>query len=83
VRLETLETQETMSRKTGIGLRAYRRLENGQLQNPPIRYLVNASKVLGVPLEEICEPEWLEWTVFDVSAPDPPASAPGRRHSGR
>lgn len=59
------ETQASMSEKTGIPLRTYRRLENGEMENPPITYLVNCAIVLGQPLEAICEQEWLSWTPFD------------------
>jgi transcriptional regulator with XRE-family HTH domain len=54
--------QEAMAEQTGIPLRTYQRLEAGKITNPPIRYLVNCAIVLGVELEEICEPEWLRWT---------------------
>lgn len=72
VRWSQRETQETMSRKTGIGLRAYRRLENGELKNPPIRYLVNCARVLRVELEDVCNPEWLAWTEFEAGVKEPP-----------
>jgi len=54
-----------MSEKTGIPLRTYRRLENGELDNPPITYLVNCAIALNVPLEVICESAWLSWSPFD------------------
>lgn len=57
-------TQEQMSEEAGIPLRTYQRLEAGELWNPPVRYLVNCAIVHGVPLAEVCEDEWLEWTEF-------------------
>ena len=71
VRVEKRETQESMSRKTGLSLSAYRRLENKEIWNPPIRNLVNCALVLGVPLERVCESEWIGWTEF-VSGVDAP-----------
>lgn len=68
------ETQESMSRKTGIGLRTYRRLENGEIGNPPIGYLVNIAIVLDLTLSEICETDWLSWREFNADA-----RAPGGR----
>lgn len=64
-------TQKSVSERTGIPLRTYRRLENGELTNPPLRYLVNCALVLNVPLEDVCEDEWLRWTPFDTTARKP------------
>lgn len=64
-------TQAYMSENTGIPLRTYRRLENGELVNPPIRYLVNCAIALNVPLEDVCEDEWLRWTRFARQADTP------------
>ena len=69
-------TQEQMSKETGIPLRTYQRLEAGGLYNPPIRYLVNCAVVHGVSLSEVCEPEWLDWTV--VAGVRHPNAAPRR-----
>lgn len=76
-------TQERLAEVTGIPLATYRRLERGQLDNPPIRYLSNIALALDVDLEEICEDEWLWWTVFrdgqPAEPPDPkPLLDPGR-----
>lgn len=61
-----------MSLMTGIPLRTYQRLENGKLTNPPIRYLTNCALALGVPLEEVCELAWVEWTRLEGGPPSPP-----------
>lgn len=68
-------TQAWMSEKTGIALRTYRRLESGEIENPPIGYLVNCALVLDVPLEKVCEGAWLRWMSFSAEA----AEAPARR----
>jgi hypothetical protein len=64
-------TQAFMSEHTGIPLRTYRRLESGELENPPIRYLVNCAIVLAAPLEDVCEDQWLRWTEFARQATGP------------
>jgi transcriptional regulator with XRE-family HTH domain len=70
-------TQEKLAEVTGIPLATYRRLERGQLDNPPIRYLSNIALVLNVDLDEICEDDWLWWTVFRDGQPgEPPHPAP-------
>lgn len=69
-------TQADMVRLTGMAKKTYQRLERGQVDNPPIRYLVNCAKVLHCRVTDLCDPQWLEWTVFDVSAPAPPDYPP-------
>jgi DNA-binding XRE family transcriptional regulator len=78
-------TQQWMSEKTGIPLRTYRRLENGELTNPPIRYLVNCALVLDMPLEDICEPDWLRWSSFLGNAKKPSRGLRirGNQHANR
>ena len=68
-------TQAWMSEKTGIPLRTYRRLENGEIGNPPIGYLVNCALVLDVPLEKVCESAWLRWMPFSADAKAPAGRA--------
>jgi transcriptional regulator with XRE-family HTH domain len=59
----------------GLSVSTIRRLERGEMPNPPPRYLVNLAFVLQVdsPLE-LCPPEWLRWRDFtaDGSQPHPP-----------
>jgi transcriptional regulator with XRE-family HTH domain len=74
VRVERNVPQSEMSRRTGISLNTYRRIERGEITNPPIRYLTNIAIALDVPLEQICEPEWFDWTVFDERAREAPGS---------
>ena len=65
-------SQKRLSELSGIPLRTIQRLERGNLDNPPIRYLVNLAEVFECRLEDVCEEEWLAWTVFDASASEPP-----------
>lgn len=67
-----------MAALTGISPAQYRRLERGQIENPPLRYLVNCALVLRVDLFEVVEDRWLEWMPFDRAHPSPP-ELPWRR----
>ena len=71
-RLGTGLSQQKVSDLTGIPLRTIQRLERGNIDNPPIRYLVNLAEVFECRLVDVCEDEWIEWTVFDATAPEPP-----------
>ncbi len=54
--------QTSLSRATGISQRTLQRLENGEIENPPLRYLVNCAKALGMDdWRELVEPEWERW----------------------
>ncbi len=60
---------------TGIPLTTYRRLERGKsgdLDNPPLRYLINCALVLQMMIEEVFPVALDEWTVFDERAPETP-----------
>jgi transcriptional regulator with XRE-family HTH domain len=63
--------QRDLAKMTGVNQRTLQRLEFGEMDNPPLRYLVNCAIALGVELEEVLEDEWLEWKLFDLQAPDP------------
>src|SRR3569623_2752912 len=65
-------SQKKVSDLSGIPVRTIQRLERGDMDNPPIRYLVNLAEVYDCSLEDVCEESWIEWTVFDASAPEPP-----------
>jgi transcriptional regulator with XRE-family HTH domain len=71
-RLGTGLSQQRISELTGIPLRTIQRLERGNIDNPPIRYLVNLAEVLECRLIDVCEDDWIKWTVFNVSASEPP-----------
>ena len=65
LRVERGLTQAQVADAIGIALPTYRRLERRQMPSPPLRYLSNAALALGVELEDLIEPEWREWFVFD------------------
>jgi transcriptional regulator with XRE-family HTH domain len=69
-------SQFELARVTGLTRSTYWRLEQGEYENPKLRSLVNLAIALDCPngIEDIAEPEWLRWTVFDVEAPGPPAA---------
>jgi transcriptional regulator with XRE-family HTH domain len=60
-----------MASRSGISKRTLSRLETlGPDGNPPLRYLVNCARVLGLPLEDVLEPAWLDW--LELGPPEPP-----------
>jgi hypothetical protein len=65
-------SQKRLGELTGISMRNIQRLDWGEIDNPPIGYLVNIATVLETDLLDICEERWLEWKVLDPSAPEPP-----------
>ncbi len=72
--------QEDLARLIGVSVEKLRAVERprpgGQLD---LRVLVNAAMVLGVPLREVLEDEWLQWHPFDRSAGDGPPPGSVRR----
>ncbi len=56
--------QEELARAAGLGRSTIQRIEARTMTNPPIRYLANCAIVLGIPLEDLIEPEWRAWTDF-------------------
>lgn len=66
--------QKTMAELTGIPLTTYQRLDGkgNDLDNPPIRYLINCALVLQVEIDEVSPVVLEEWTIFDERAPAPP-----------
>jgi transcriptional regulator with XRE-family HTH domain len=72
VRLERGLSQKEMAMMTGIPIATYRRLERGQITNPPIGYLINSSTILDWPWWELVEEDWVEWHPMK-DAPDPPS----------
>lgn len=65
-------TQEELAEAVGISVPTYRRLERGQVDNPPLRYLANAALALGCELDTLIEDDWRTWKVFDQAHPAPP-----------
>lgn len=72
LRVQRRITQAALARATGLSPRTLQRLEHGSLVNPPIRYLANLALALDVPLQDVIEPDWERWTIFDVRALEPP-----------
>jgi transcriptional regulator with XRE-family HTH domain len=61
-RRERAVSQNELSTTTGISARTLSRLENGEVANPPLRYLVNCAKALGIDdWRDLVEDEWEEW----------------------
>jgi len=84
-RLAAGYTQKEMAALTGMSLMTYRRLERAELDNPPLRHLVNCLWVLRARLPEtrladVLEREWLEWFVLDDAAPEPPSPPTRERY---
>jgi transcriptional regulator with XRE-family HTH domain len=76
-------SQKQLSDLSGISLRTIQRLERGDVENPPIRYLVNLAMALDCQLTDICEDAWFEWTVLKDGPPKPPPAGhwlPERRN---
>jgi transcriptional regulator with XRE-family HTH domain len=72
-RLASGFTQRDMVEATGISRSAYWRLERGRIETPPLRHLTNCALVLGVPVEELIEEEWLTtWLQLGPDAPNAP-----------
>lgn len=66
------KTQREMADATGISLSTYRRLEQGKMPNPPLRYLSNCAIALDTDVSALFEDEWHEWFVLDPKRPKPP-----------
>jgi transcriptional regulator with XRE-family HTH domain len=55
-------SQADLAEVTGISQRNLSRLENGEMTNPPLRYLVNCALALGLDdWRVLVEPEWEQW----------------------
>lgn len=72
-RLERSLTQRQVSDFAGIALSSYRRLERGQIENPPLGWLVNLQHVLALEdVGELIEDEWLVFRQLRTGKPDRP-----------
>jgi hypothetical protein len=58
-----------MAERSGVKLGSYRRLERGELANPPVRWIVNCAIILDVSWQDLWEPAWNEWLDLGRSAP--------------
>ena len=57
VRLRRGMTQREVAAGTGISNTVYQRLERGEIDNPPLRYLTNCALLLGVRVGDLIEDE--------------------------
>jgi transcriptional regulator with XRE-family HTH domain len=74
LRLESGIAQEELAAATGLSIATYRRLERGEMPNPPLRYLVNCARALGVDVADVVEEEWNDSYPLSPRAKKPPAS---------
>jgi hypothetical protein len=65
-------TQKETAWAIGIPIASYIRLERGQIQNPPLGWLVNAAFVLECPLDDLLDEQMTDWYRFDQPEPPPP-----------
>jgi transcriptional regulator with XRE-family HTH domain len=72
LRVERKVSQERLAHATGISVSTLARLERGQVDNPPLRYLVNIAIALDVPLDQVVEDAWREWLPIAGWAEKPP-----------
>src|SRR4051812_29600868 len=72
VRLRRGMTQREIAAASGISYPTYQRLERGEIDNPPLRYLTNCAVVLGVRVGDLIEDAWLQWMRFDEHTPAAP-----------
>lgn len=71
-RLERGPTQKELAQAAGLSRTVYNRLERGAYDDPPLRRLSNCAIVLGVPVEELLQPEWRQWWKPQPGDPDAP-----------
>lgn len=64
--------QHELAQATGISIASIKRLEQGEVANPPLWWYVNCALALNVALEEILDPELASWRATP-SAPRPPS----------
>lgn len=66
-------TQVDMSRYTGIPQRTIAHMESqASGTRPNLRAYVQCALALECDLEDVVEPEWLEWQILDRRSPAPP-----------
>jgi len=51
-------SQTAVAERAGISLRTLQRIEHGEMDNPPIRYLAGIAQALSMSLDDVIEPEW-------------------------
>lgn len=68
LRLEADLTQSQVARAVGLSIASYRRLERGENDNPPLRWLVNCRIFFSRDVRDLLELDWLEWKTLDRSS---------------
>jgi transcriptional regulator with XRE-family HTH domain len=64
--------QHELARQTGMSLSSLKRLEHGEVANPPLWWFINCARALNVELEEILDPKLLAWRPGPNAAAGPP-----------
>jgi transcriptional regulator with XRE-family HTH domain len=54
-------TQRQMWEAVGVSRATYIRLEQGRMDNPPLRLLQNCALALGCHLDDVIEDHWRDW----------------------
>jgi transcriptional regulator with XRE-family HTH domain len=63
--------QDELAEAVGMSVATLRRLERGEIDNPPLRYLQNIAIALNASLDAVIEPAWRQWWPRP-GAPRPP-----------
>ncbi|WP_081686499.1 helix-turn-helix domain-containing protein [Candidatus Solirubrobacter pratensis] len=53
--------QDELAETVGVSVATLRRLERGEIDNPPLRYLQKIAIALDAQLADVIEPEWRQW----------------------
>lgn len=73
-------TQRQMWEGLGVSRATYVRLEQGHMDNPPLRLLVNCAIALDCALDDLIEDTWRQWytrTGYEPTKPPVFPAAPG------
>lgn len=76
-------TQADLAKAVGVSLKTIERLEAGKLRDPGVRLLNNCAMALGLKLEQLIEPRYREWNVFDPKNAAAPPDPEGFLHKTR
>lgn len=60
MRLNHHKTQRELAELAGLAYSTYRSIEDGRVARPKYGQLKRIAKALGVEVEDICQPEWLQ-----------------------
>jgi DNA-binding XRE family transcriptional regulator len=65
-------SQQDLADAVGVSLKTIERLEANKIRDPHLRIVSNCALALKVKLEDVIEPSWREWHVFNAKRPAPP-----------